>query len=65
MVQVCHSGHVSKGLLIVLLLLQQNTMTKSKLGRKGFIWLLLPRYSPSLKKVRIGNETGQDPEGRT
>lgn len=30
-------------------------MAKSKLERKGFIWITLTCHSLSLKKVRIGN----------
>jgi hypothetical protein len=42
-------------------------MTKSKLGRKGFIHLALPHCSPSLKEARIGTqgrilEAGADAE---
>ena len=31
-----------------------NAMTKSNLGRKGFIWLILPDHSPSLRELRVG-----------
>lgn len=31
-----------------------NTMTKSNLGRKEFIWITHPDYSPSFSKVRAG-----------
>ena len=32
---------------------------KSKLGRKGFIWLTLP-YCSSPQEVRTGNQAGQE-----
>ena len=32
--------------------------TRSKLGRKGFIWLTHTHHSPSLEEVRAGTETG-------
>lgn len=35
------------------------------LWRKGFSWLKLPHYSSSLKEVRTGTQTGQDPGGRS
>lgn len=31
-----------------------NPMTKSNLGRKGFIWLTPPNLSPSLREARLG-----------
>ena len=38
---------------------------KSKtLGRKEFLWLILPHCWTSLKEVRTGAKTGQDPEGK-
>ena len=37
-------------------------MTKSKEERKGFIWLVFPHHSPSLKKVRAGTQAEQEPE---
>jgi hypothetical protein len=47
------------------LLLQWNTMTKSNLGRKGFIWLTLSHHCLSLKEVRTGTQTGKEPGGRS
>lgn len=38
---------------------------KSKLGRKGFIWLSLLHCSLSLKEARAGSHTGQEPGGRS
>lgn len=43
-------------------------MTKSNLGKKGFIWFTLLRHSPTLKGVSEGTpgrdlETGTDAEG--
>jgi hypothetical protein len=32
------------------------------LGSKGFIWLTLPHYHSSLKKVRTGTHTGRKVE---
>jgi hypothetical protein len=32
----------------------KNTLTKSNLGRKGFIRLTLPGHNPSGRKVRAG-----------
>ena len=46
------------------LLLQGNTMTKSKLGRKGFVWLTLLHCSPSLKEAETGIQAGQEPGGK-
>ena len=40
------------------------TMTKGKLERKGFIWLTPPHRSLSLKEVRAGTQTGQEPRDR-
>jgi hypothetical protein len=34
------------GVLVRVSIALINTMTKSKLGRKGFIWLPLPLHSP-------------------
>ena len=39
-------------------------MTKSKLGKKGFIWLTFANCSSSLKDVRTGTKAGQEPGGR-
>lgn len=33
------------------------------MGRKGFVPLTLPHHSPSLKEVRTGTQTGQEPGG--
>jgi hypothetical protein len=33
-------------------------MSKSKLGRKGLIWLMCPYHCPSVKEVRAGTQTG-------
>ena len=38
--------------------------TVKQLGEKVFIWLLLPHCGPSLKKVRTGTQTEQEPGGR-
>ena len=40
-------------------------MTKRKLGRKGFIWLIRPYRYSLLKEIWTGTQTGQDPEGRS
>lgn len=40
-------------------------MTKSKLGRKGFIWLIFPHYSLSPKEIRTGTQTGKESGGRS
>jgi hypothetical protein len=37
-------------------------MTKSKLERKGFIWLTLPHHCSSSKEVRTGTQTQQELE---
>ena len=38
---------------------------QKQLGRKGFIGLsLLPHYCSSLKDIRTGTQTGQEPRGR-
>ena len=37
----------------------------SNLGRKGFIWLTLAQHCSSLKEVRTGTQTGQEPEAGT
>jgi hypothetical protein len=31
--------------------------------RKGFYWLIIPHYSPSLKEARTEIQTGQEAEG--
>lgn len=41
---------------------QQKPATKSSLWRKGFIWLMLAVYSPSLKEVRTGAKAGTGAE---
>jgi hypothetical protein len=46
-------------------LLHQNTMTKSKLGRKGFIWLILPDNRLSLEEVKIGTQAELEPRSRS
>jgi hypothetical protein len=38
---------------------------QSNLGRKRFIWLRLPYHCSSLKVVRTGTHTGQEPGGRS
>jgi hypothetical protein len=43
----------------------QNYDQKRKLGRKGFIQLILPHCYSSPKEVRIGTQTGQGPGGRS
>jgi hypothetical protein len=42
-----------------------NTMTKSKSGREGFIWLTFPCDSSSLKEVRTGTQSGQESRSRS
>ena len=40
-------------------------MTKSNLGRKGFVWLTLAHVvSSSSEEVRTGTQTELDPGGR-
>jgi hypothetical protein len=39
-------------------------VTKSKLKRKGFIWLVLPHHSPELKEVRTGLKQGRKLDAR-
>lgn len=41
------------------------TPCKWNLGRKGFMWLILPHWSPSLKEVRIGGHAGLECGGRS
>jgi hypothetical protein len=38
---------------------------KSKLWRKGCIWLLLPSHSPLLEKIRTGTQAGLEPGARS
>ena len=38
---------------------------QSSLGREGFVWLMLPHHSSSLKEVRTGTQAGQEPKGRS
>jgi hypothetical protein len=38
----------------------QTSWPRSKLGRKGFIWLTLPYCCSSPKEVRTGTQTGQE-----
>jgi len=40
-------------------------MTKSKLGRKEFVWLTLSDDNPSLEEVTTETQAGQEPEGRS
>jgi hypothetical protein len=47
-----------------LLLLLQNTITKNKLGRKGFILFILPHQSSSLKD-EDRTQAGWEPGGRS
>lgn len=39
-----------------LLCCYDETLTKSNLGRKGFVWLTHPIHSPSLREVRAGTQ---------
>jgi hypothetical protein len=50
---------------VLFLWLWWNIVTKNKSERKGFIHLTHPQCSPSLKEVRTGTQTGQEPRGRT
>jgi len=50
---------------LVLPLLWWNTVVKSKLGRKGFIWFILQCCNSSLKEVRTGTQAGQEPGDRS
>ena len=47
------------------LLPQWNIMTRSKLGRKGFIWFTLPYFSSSLGEVRTRTQAGREPGSRS
>lgn len=38
---------------------------QSNPGRKGFIWLVVPHHSLSLKEVRAGTQTEQEPGGQS
>ena len=38
---------------------------QSNLGRKGFIWLVVPHLSQSLKEIRPGTQSGQEPGGKS
>jgi hypothetical protein len=40
-------------------------LTKSKLGRRGFIWFIVPHCSQSLKEARAGTQKGRDLEAGT
>ena len=40
-------------------------MTKSNLGRNGFIWLMLLNHCPSVKKVRAATQIDQEPGHRS
>jgi hypothetical protein len=37
-------------------------MTKSKLGRRGFIWFTLPQHFSTLKEIRKSLEQGRNLE---
>lgn len=50
--------------LLGFLLLGQNTMTKKRVGEKGFIYLILPYCCSLLKETRTEAQTGQDLRGR-
>lgn len=47
-----------------ILLLWRNTLTKSNLGRRGFIFLPPPGHSPSLRGLRAGSQDGNELETR-
>ena len=44
---------------------EMNNMTKSKLGRKGFILLILLYLHSLSKEVRAGNQIGPELGGRS
>ena len=52
----CHVG-------IIIAVIQH--FDQSNLGRKGFIWLVVPHLSQSLKEVRAGTQTGQESGGKS
>jgi poly(3-hydroxyalkanoate) synthetase len=60
-----HLWLMKKASVLGLALVWGNTVTNSKLGRKGHIWLTIPHYSPSLKEVWTGTQTGQEAGGRS
>lgn len=39
-------------------------MARATWGGKGFIWLLLPQHSSSLKEVMTGTQAGQQTGGQ-
>lgn len=38
----------------------KKTIAKSTLGREGFIWLIYPNHSPSLREAEAGARAGQE-----
>jgi hypothetical protein len=53
------TSHLSQGLLLIP---AQTSGPRSKLGREGFIQLLLPHCCSSPKEVRTGTQAGQEAE---
>jgi hypothetical protein len=49
-------GFVVVVVVLFACMLVWNTMTKSNLGKEGFIWLTLPHLCLSLKEVRTGTD---------
>lgn len=37
-----------------------NTMSKSNLGRRGFIWIILPGFNSSLRDKKAGTQAGAE-----
>ena len=50
------------GVLVRVSIPAQTSWPRSKLGRKGFIWLTLPYCCSSPKEVRTGTPAGQKAE---
>ena len=50
------------GILVRVVFLWWNNITKSKFGKKGFIWLTLSHYILSLKKARAETQVRQESE---
>lgn len=47
----------SSAVLVVVLVTVINTVSKGKLGRKGFLWLILPGHNASLREVKAGTQS--------
>jgi hypothetical protein len=52
-------------LVMVMTAVIKSTMAKVKLRRKGFVWLVLSHWCPSLQRIRMGAQEGLEPGSRS